>query len=94
MVGAYQEILGDLHNLFGDTHSVHVDLAEDGSYSLTQSIEGDTVESALGYVNFNRNQLIRSFREQLEKSDLPQIQRADYLNDLTKGLQGYTYFEE
>jgi len=94
MVGAYQEILGDLHNLFGDTHSVHVDLMEDGSYKLTQSIEGDTVESALGYVNFNRNQLIRSFREQLEKSDLHETHRADYLNDLTKGLQGYTYFED
>lgn len=94
MVGAYQEILGDLHNLFGDTHSVHVDLTEDGSYALTQSIDGDTVESALGYVNFNRNQLIRSFREQLEKSELPQSHRAEYLNDLTKGLQGYTYFED
>lgn len=94
MVGAYQEILGDLHNLFGDTHSVHVDLTEDGNYTLTQSIDGDTVESALGYVNFNRNQLIRSFREQLEKSDLPQTHRAEYLNDLTKGLQGYTYFED
>ncbi|MCD6039376.1 MAG: speA [Gammaproteobacteria bacterium] len=94
MVGAYQEILGDLHNLFGDTHSVHVDLMEDGSYKLTQSIEGDTVESALGYVNFNRNQLIRSFREQLEKSDLHEAHREDYLNDLTKGLQGYTYFED
>lgn len=94
MVGAYQEILGDLHNLFGDTHSVHVDLAEDGSYTLTQSIDGDTVESALGYVNFNRGQLARSFREQLEKSDLPQAQRSEYLTDLTKGLQGYTYFED
>ncbi len=94
MVGAYQEILGDLHNLFGDTHSVHVDLMEDGSYKLTQSIEGDTVESALGYVNFNRNQLIRSFREQLEKSALHERDREDYLNDLTKGLQGYTYFED
>ncbi len=95
MVGAYQEILGDLHNLFGDTHSVHVDLLEDGTYRLTQSIEGDTVESALGYVNFNRNQLIRSFREQLEKADLQDdVLRADYLNDLTKGLQGYTYFED
>lgn len=94
MVGAYQEILGDLHNLFGDTHSVHVELTEDGGYRLTQAIEGDTVEYALGYVNFNRNQLIRSYREQLEKSTLPDKERADFLNDLTKGLQGYTYFED
>ncbi len=94
MVGAYQEILGDLHNLFGDTHSVHVELTEGGGYKLTQAIEGDTVESALGYVNFNRNQLIRSYREQLEKSVLSEVDREVYLTDLTKGLQGYTYFED
>lgn len=94
MVGAYQEILGDLHNLFGDTHSVHVELMEDGGYKLTQAIEGDTVELALGYVNFNRTQLIRSYREQLEKSGLPDAERAGFLNDLTRGLQGYTYFED
>ncbi|MDA8561850.1 biosynthetic arginine decarboxylase, partial [Gammaproteobacteria bacterium] len=70
MVGAYQEILGDLHNLFGDTHSVQVELKEDGGYKLAQAIEGDTVESALGNVNFNRSHLIRSYREQLEKSGL------------------------
>jgi arginine decarboxylase len=94
MVGAYQEILGDLHNLFGDTHSVHVELTEDGGYKLTQAIEGDTVESALGNVNFNRSHLIRSYREQLDKSGLPDQAREEYLNDLTKGLQGYTYFED
>lgn len=94
MVGAYQEILGDLHNLFGDTHSVHVELTEEGGYKLTQAIEGDTVESALGNVNFNRSHMIRSYREQLEKSGLPDQSREEYLNDLTRGLQGYTYFEE
>ena len=94
MVGAYQEILGDLHNLFGDTHSVHVELTEEGGYKLTQAIEGDTVESALGNVNFNRSHMIRSYREQLEKSVLPDHAREEYLNDLTRGLQGYTYFED
>lgn len=94
MVGAYQEILGDLHNLFGDTHSVHVELTEEGGYKLTQVIEGDTVESALGNVNFNRSHMIRSYREQLEKSGLPDQAREEYLNDLTRGLQGYTYFED
>lgn len=94
MVGAYQEILGDLHNLFGDTHSVHVELKDDGGYKLTQAIEGDTVESALGNVNFNRSHLIRSYREQLEKSGLPYQLREEYYNDLTRGLQGYTYFED
>lgn len=95
MVGAYQEILGDLHNLFGDTHSVHVELNEEGGYKLTQALEGDTVESALGNVNFNRSHLIRSYREQLEKkSGLSYSEREEYLSDLTRGLQGYTYFED
>lgn len=94
MVGAYQEILGDLHNLFGDTHSVHVELTEEGGYKLSQAIEGDTVESALSYVNFSGNQLARSYREQLEKLGLSQSDYEEYLNDLTIGLQGYTYFEE
>lgn len=94
MVGAYQEILGDLHNLFGDTHSVHVELTDDGGYKLSQAIEGDTVESALSYVNFNSNQLARSYREQLEKLGLSPKEHEEYLNDLTIGLQGYTYFED
>lgn len=94
MVGAYQEILGDLHNLFGDTHSVHVELNDEGGYKLTQAIDGDTVESALGNVNFNRSHLIRSYREQLEKSSLPYELREEYYSDLTRGLQGYTYFED
>jgi len=95
MVGAYQEILGDLHNLFGDTHSVHVELTDDGGYKLTQALEGDTVESALGNVNFNRSHLIRSYREQLEKkADLTYQEREEFFNDLTRGLQGYTYFED
>jgi arginine decarboxylase len=94
MVGAYQEILGDLHNLFGDTHSVHVEMTDEGGYKLTQAIDGDTVESALSYVNFNSSQLARSYREQLQKSGLTDAEKEEYLNDLTIGLQGYTYFED
>ncbi len=94
MVGAYQEILGDLHNLFGDTHSVHVDLNDDGGYVLSQAIEGDTVESALVNVNFSSQQLIRSYEEQLKKSALSLEDQKEYLDDLTVGLKGYTYFED
>ncbi len=94
MVGAYQEILGDLHNLFGDTHSVHVELKDDGGYKLTQALEGDNVEAVLGYVNFNRSHMIRSYREQLERSALEPNLCQEYFGDLTKGLQGYTYFED
>ena len=94
LVGAYQEILGDLHNLFGDTNSIHVELQPDGSYQLTNSLEGDTVESTLRHVNFDSNELLLSYRRQLECAKLTAAECEEYLTDLTKGLKGYTYFEE
>lgn len=94
LVGAYQEILGDLHNLFGDTNSVQVEMQADGSYQLTNPLHGDTVESALRYVNFNANDLLSSYHHQFENINLSPDKREEYLNDLIKGLKGYTYFEE
>ena len=94
MVGAYQEILGDLHNLFGDTHSVHVELTPDGRYELTHSREGDTVESVLRYVDFNTKELLSAYKKKLEGAKLSTTETEEFLNDLTVGLSGYTYFEE
>lgn len=94
LVGAYQEILGDLHNLFGDTHSVHVEMEEDGGFKLTHLRDGDTVESSLRHVNFNGDDLLVSYRHQLENSSLSPAECEEYLNDLIRGLKGYTYFEE
>ena len=94
LVGAYQEILGDLHNLFGDTNSVHVQLNDDGSYQLTHTIYGDTVESTLRYVDFNSENLMQSFKHQIDKAKLPPEQCHEFLNDLQTGLNGYTYFED
>jgi hypothetical protein len=61
LVGAYQEILGDLHNLFGDTHAVHVSLDEQGSVVLDAVIKGDTVKEVLDYVEFDADTLVRSY---------------------------------
>ncbi|HSW68716.1 MAG TPA: biosynthetic arginine decarboxylase [Gammaproteobacteria bacterium] len=94
MVGAYQEILGDLHNLFGDTHSVHVALTSSGKYELSHAREGDTVESVLRYVDFDTKNLLNSYKKKLENANLSAVESDEFLNDLTVGLSGYTYFEE
>jgi arginine decarboxylase len=94
LVGAYQEILGDLHNLFGDTDSIQVELTGDGAYRLVHSMQGDTVESVLRYVNFNSEELLLSYRQQLARSDLTTAERDMFLSDLATGLKGYTYFED
>ncbi|MCW5583037.1 MAG: arginine decarboxylase, partial [Gammaproteobacteria bacterium] len=94
LVGAYQEILGDMHNLFGDTHSIHVELQPDGSYQLTNAIDGDTVESSLKYVDFSGNELLQSYQEQLYSANLSASECNEFLSDLSTGLKGYTYFEE
>jgi arginine decarboxylase len=94
MVGAYQEILGDMHNLFGDTDSVNVELTADGNHRLTQPQRGDTVDSVLRYVQFNPSDLLRAYREKIQRADLAPRQRESFLNELNAGLTGYTYLEE
>ncbi len=94
LVGAYQEILGDMHNLFGDTDSVNVVLNDDGSYHLEQIELGDTVSDVLRYVHFEPQQLLASYRHQLESADLSQTQRVVFLAELESGLEGYTYLED
>jgi arginine decarboxylase len=94
MVGAYQEILGDMHNLFGDTDSVNVELAADGTHRLTQPQRGDTVDSVLRYVQFNPPDLLRAYREKINRAALTPKQRESYLQELNAGLSGYTYLEE
>ncbi|MDX1902234.1 MAG: biosynthetic arginine decarboxylase [Gammaproteobacteria bacterium] len=93
LVGAYQEILGDLHNLFGDTHSVHVETNEKGEYKLTHAITGDTVESILRYVDFDRDDLLLSYEQQLAQAKLTEAEAEVFMHDLIAGLSGYTYFE-
>lgn len=94
LVGAYQEILGDMHNLFGDTNSIHVELQPDGSYQLTNEMEGDTVETSLRYVDFDIDALLQSYRDKLSTANLSAVEYDEFLIDLSVGLKGYTYFEE
>ena len=95
MLGAYQEILGDMHNLFGDTDSVHVEPTADGGYKLTQARRGDTVGSVLRYVHFDAEDLLGAYREKIaEVKDLDSDTRKAYLKEFQEGLDGYTYLED
>jgi arginine decarboxylase len=94
LVGAYQEILGDMHNLFGDTDSVNVELRQDGSYQYSQPLQGDTVDNVLRYVHFNPDDLLAQYRAKLDVTDLNEAQQQLYWNELSAGLHGYTYLED
>ncbi|MBI2826205.1 MAG: biosynthetic arginine decarboxylase [Planctomycetia bacterium] len=98
LLGAYQEILGDMHNLFGDTNAVHVSLGDNGEIVLETVIKGDTVREVLDYVEFDPNDLIRQFRNDVEmavRENRLDFQQAGRLTRFyEEGLQGYTYLED
>ncbi|MGH8639464.1 MAG: hypothetical protein ACREUZ_20205, partial [Burkholderiales bacterium] len=98
LVGAYQEILGDLHNLFGDTHAVHVSLDERGSVVLDAVIKGDTVKEVLDYVEFDAETLVRKLRHDVELAvrggQISYEESGRMLQFYEEGLHGYTYLEE
>jgi arginine decarboxylase len=94
LVGAYQEILGDMHNLFGDTDSVQVEPTSDGGYRFTQARSGDTVDSVLRFVHFEPQELLAAYREKIAAATLSDAERAPLLAELEAGLQGYTYLED
>ena len=94
MTGAYQEILGDMHNLFGDTHSVDVRLTDKGGYEISEPITGDTVAKVLRYVNFEPDTLLQAYRQKFTASNLPADTQSSLLAELAAGLDGYTYLEE
>ncbi len=94
LVGAYQEILGDMHNLFGDTHSVNVALDGKGGYRLSEPLLGDTVANMLRYVHFEPEDMIKALRAKIAGSGLDAETRRSYLSELEAGLSGYTYLED
>jgi arginine decarboxylase len=98
LLGAYQEILGDMHNLFGDTNAVHVGMGPDGEPLLEHVIKGDTVREVLDYVEFDTNALVRKLRGDVEaavrEGKLDYAQAGRLLRFYEEGLQGYTYLEE
>jgi len=93
LVGAYQEILGDLHNLFGDTHSVNVELDGDRGWRLVEPERGDRVDELLRYVHYDPERLLARFREKMAATDLDATQRARLLGELEAGLSAYTYLQ-
>jgi arginine decarboxylase len=95
MIGAYQEILGDMHNLFGDTDSVNLTMTSGGGYSLSRPQRGDTVEAVLRYVHFEAAELAQAYRAKVMANEtLSQNERKTYLAELEAGLVGYTYLED
>jgi len=97
LVGAYQETLGDLHNLFGDTHVVGVRLDEEGDVDYFRELEGDTVQDVLEYVEYDAKELVRRFREKAEKAvkrnRISGSERKALMNTYQEGIRGYTYHE-
>jgi arginine decarboxylase len=98
LVGAYQEILGDLHNLFGDTNAVHVSLGENGDVILETVIRGDTVREVLDYVQFSAKTLLEEFRRDVEtalrEGRIGYEESGRLLRFYEEGLNGYTYLEQ
>ena len=93
LTGAYQEILGDLHNLFGDTNAVHIRITESG-YEITDLVHGDTVTEVLNYVQFGASNLLATFRRKVAAAKNISRQEANtFIAEYVAGLEGYTYLE-
>lgn len=96
LVGAYQEILGDMHNLFGDTNAAHISV-KDGKYSIDQIFDGETVEEVLDYVQYNPKKLVRQLEQWVTKSvkegKISLDEGKEFLGTYRNGLFGYTYLQ-
>ena len=97
LVGAYQETLGDLHNLFGDTNVVSVKIEEDGGYHFQREFEGDSISDVLSYVEYNPTTMQEQFRKKAEAAvrdgKITVAMRKQMMKAFRESLQGYTYFE-
>lgn len=98
LVGAYQETLGDLHNLFGDTNVVSVRFGEDGTYDFADEIEGDAIADVLSYVEYQPHILKERFRKIAERAvregNITGAERQQIMKAFSESMQGYTYYEK
>jgi arginine decarboxylase len=98
LLGAYQEILGDLHNLFGDTNAVHISLDDSGAVNLDTVIKGDTVREVLHYVQYSADEMLAMMRKDVERAvrgGMVSLEESrQFLRFYETGLEGYTYLEE
>ena len=96
LVGAYQEILGNMHNLFGDTNAVHVTVDEDG-YSIDKTIDGETVADVLEYVQYDPKRLVRRLESWVSRAvkegRITNEEGKEFISNYRSGLYGYTYLE-
>ncbi|WP_289287430.1 biosynthetic arginine decarboxylase [uncultured Duncaniella sp.] len=97
LVGAYQEILGDMHNLFGDTNAVHISVYKD-RYEIDRIIDGETVADVLDYVQFNPKKLVRNVEAwvtaSMKAGKITPDEGREFLSNYRSGLYGYTYIEK
>ena len=97
LVGAYQEILGDMHNLFGDTNAVHISVYKD-RYEIDRIIDGETVADVLDYVQFNAKKLVRNVEawvtSSMKAGRISPEEGREFLSNYRSGLYGYTYLEK
>ena len=97
LVGAYQEILGDMHNLFGDTNAVHISVYKD-RYEIDRVIDGETVAEVLGYVQYNPKKLVRNLEtwvtSSMKAGRITPEEGREFLSNYRSGLYGYTYLEK
>ena len=96
LVGAYQEILGNMHNLFGDTNAVHITVDGD-NYSIDQTIDGETVADVLEYVQYDPKKLVRRLEKWVSKAvkegRISNEEGKEFISNYRSGLYGYTYIE-
>ena len=96
-IGAYQETLGDLHNLFGDTNVVTIELRDDGSFELMHEQEGDTISEVLSYVEYDPRAMVNEFKKTVERAvrdgNISPRDRRDMIAAFKDSIHGYTYFE-
>ena len=96
-MGAYQEILGDLHNLFGDTHAVHVDLTPEGQVAIETVVKGETVSEVLDYVQYKEHDLTDRLENAVETAVrnglIDDRQAGQFVKFYREALHGYTYME-
>lgn len=97
LVGAYQEILGDMHNLFGDTNAVHISVYKD-RYEIDQIIDGETVAEVLDYVQYNPKKLVRNVEtwvtSSMKSGKITPEEGREFVSNYRSGLYGYTYLEK
>lgn len=98
LIGAYQETLGELHNLFGDTHAVQIEITGENQYKIKGLTKGDTIRQVIDYVSYRSADLLHKMRDQIEtaieNNKLTIDESAQLMERFEQGLQGYTYFED